>query len=290
MSVDVGIGLPSTIPEIPGRLTPEWAVAAERAGFSTLGTIDRIVYGNQETVPALAAAAAVTERIRLTTSILIAPYRGNGALLAKQLATVDVLSGGRLSVGIAVGGRDDDYEATGSPFRDRGQVFDAQLAEMRAVWAQESRGFAGAIGPAPVQPGGPALLFGGTADAAYRRMAEYGAGWIAGGGGPEAFAGGADQARRAWRDAGREGEPRLVGLAYASLGADAEDHARRYLTDYYAFLGEFAAQIAAGALTSPQAVADTLAAFADAGCDELILFPCNPDLAQVALLAEAAGL
>jgi alkanesulfonate monooxygenase SsuD/methylene tetrahydromethanopterin reductase-like flavin-dependent oxidoreductase (luciferase family) len=288
--MDIGIGLPSTIPGIPGRLILEWATAAEEAGFSTLGTIDRVVYANLETVPTMAAAAAVTERIGLTTAILIAPYRGNGALLAKQLATVDSISGGRLSVGIAVGGREDDYEATGSPFKERGHVFDQQLAEMRAVWAQEPRGYAGPIGPAPVQAGGPPLLIGGNAAAAYRRMAEYGAGWIAGGGGPQMFAAGADQARQAWREAGREGEPRLAALAYASLGQDAESHARRYLGDYYAFLGDFAAQIAAGALTSPQAVADAMTAYEDAGCDELILFPCNPDLTQVSLIAEAARL
>lgn len=288
--MDVGIGLPSTIPGIPGRLVPQWAVAAEQAGFSTLGTIDRVVYGNLETVPAMAAAAAVTERIRLTTAILIAPYRGNGALLAKQLATVDVLSEGRLTVGIAVGGREDDFAATGSPFRERGRVFDDQLAELCAVWTQQPRAGSGPIGPPPAQAGGPPLLIGGTAEAAYRRMAEYGAGWIAGGGGPQLFAGAAERARQAWRDAGRDGEPRLVALAYASLGDDAEAHAHRYLTDYYAFLGEFAERIAAGALTSRQAVADTMAAFTDAGCDELILFPCNPDLGQVTLLAEAAGL
>jgi alkanesulfonate monooxygenase SsuD/methylene tetrahydromethanopterin reductase-like flavin-dependent oxidoreductase (luciferase family) len=99
--MDIGIGLPSTIPGIPGRLILQWASAAEQAGFSSLGTLDRIVYSNLETVPTLAAAAAVTERIGLTTAILIGPYRGNGALLAKQLATVDAIAGGRLRVGIA---------------------------------------------------------------------------------------------------------------------------------------------------------------------------------------------
>ncbi|MGA8460130.1 MAG: LLM class flavin-dependent oxidoreductase, partial [Streptosporangiaceae bacterium] len=99
--MDIGIGLPSTIPGIPGRLILDWASASEQAGFSSLGTLDRVVYGNLETVPVLAAAAAVTERIGLTTAILIGPYRGNGALLAKQLATVDAIAGGRLRVGIA---------------------------------------------------------------------------------------------------------------------------------------------------------------------------------------------
>src|SRR6266705_2619527 len=263
--MDIGIGLPATIPGIPGRLILQWASAAEQAGFSSLGTLDRIVYSNLETVPTLAAAAAVTERIGLTTAILIGPYRGNGALLAKQLATVDAIAGGRLRVGIAVGGRADDYEATGSPFQQRGRNFDAQLAELQAVWAQQPRGYAGPIGPAPVQPGGPPLLIGGNAPAAFRRLTEYGAGWIMGGGGPEAFTAGAGQARRAWREAGRAGAPRLAALDYAE-------------------------RIAASALTSPQKVADTVAAFTDAGCDELILFPCNPDLAQVPLTAQAAGL
>jgi hypothetical protein len=82
--MDIGIGLPSTIPGIPGRLILDWARAAEQAGFSSLGTLDRIVYANLETVPALAAVAAVTERIGLTTAILIGPYRGNGALLPRH--------------------------------------------------------------------------------------------------------------------------------------------------------------------------------------------------------------
>jgi alkanesulfonate monooxygenase SsuD/methylene tetrahydromethanopterin reductase-like flavin-dependent oxidoreductase (luciferase family) len=288
--MDIGIGLPSTIPGIPARLILDWARAAEQAGFSSLGTLDRIVYANLETVPTMAAAAAVTERIGLTTAILIGPYRGNGGLLAKQLATVDAIAGGRLQLGIAVGGRTDDFEATGSVFAERGRAFDAQLAELRAVWAQEPRGYAGPIGPAPVQPGGPPLLIGGNVPAAFRRMTEYGAGWFMGGGGPEAFTVGADRARGAWREAGRAGAPRLAALSYVSLGDDAEAHARAYLTDYYSFTGEYAERIAASALTSAQKVADTVAAFADAGCDELILFPCNPDLVQVPLTAQAAGL
>ena len=288
--MDIGIGLPSTIPGIPGRLILDWASAAEQAGFSSLGTLDRVVYGNLETVPVLAAAAAVTERIGLTTAILIGPYRGNGALLAKQLATVDAIAAGRLSVGIAVGGRVDDYQATESSFTDRGHAFDAQLAEMRAVWEQEPRGHAGPIGPAPVRAGGPPLLIGGNAPAALRRMTEFGNGWIMGGGGPQAFADGAEKARQAWREAGRAGVPRLVAIAYVSLGDDAEAHARSYLTDYYSFIGDFAEQIAASALTSPQKVEGAIAAFTEAGCDELILFPCNPDTAQVTLIAQAAGL
>ncbi len=127
----VGVGLPSTIPGVDRDSLLTWARKAEERGFSTLGTIDRVVYGNYESLIALAAAAAVTERIRLTTDILLGPLRGNGAMLAKQAATIDSLSNGRLTLGIAVGLREDDYAATATPFDERGKVFDAQLAEMR---------------------------------------------------------------------------------------------------------------------------------------------------------------
>ncbi|HET6988328.1 MAG TPA: LLM class flavin-dependent oxidoreductase, partial [Kribbella sp.] len=226
----------------------------------------------------------------LTTAIMIGPYRGNGALLAKQLATVDRLSDGRLTVGLAVGSRPDDFEATASPYAERGKAFDAQLAELRAVWAGESRGYAGPIGPAPVRPGGPPLLIGGGSPAAFRRMTEYGAGWILGAGGPDVFAGAAETARAGWRDAGREGEPRLAAIGYVSLGDDAEGHAQRYLGDYYSFAGDYIDRIVAGALTTQESVADIVAGFTDAGCDELILFPANPDLLQVELIAAATGL
>ncbi|HEY3683369.1 MAG TPA: LLM class flavin-dependent oxidoreductase [Streptosporangiaceae bacterium] len=285
--MDVGIGLPSTIPGVRGEAVIEWARRADTAGFSTLGTLDRVVYDNFDAVPTLAAAAAVTSRIRLTTAILIAPYRGNGVLLGKQLASIDALSGGRLTVGIAVGGREDDFTATGSSFRTRGADMDALLAEMRSVWAAEPHGDGRPVGPAPVQAGGPPLLIGGNGKAAIRRTVEYGAGWIAGGGGPDMFAQGAETIRAAWTDAGRPGAPRLAALSYFALGAGATDAAHRYLTDYYSFLGDFADQIAKGALTTPDAVRDAVRAFGDAGCDELVLFPCSADPDQVSLLAAA---
>src|SRR5438874_6410131 len=164
--MDVGIGLPATIPGIEREPLLDWARRAEQRGFSSLGTIDRLVYPNLEPLVALAAAAAVTERIRLTTDILLAPLRGNGALLAKQAATIDALSGGRLVLGVGVGVRPDDFEAAAVPYGRRGELMDDLLGEMRSVWAGERRGFDGPIGPPGGHDGGPELLIGGRVDAA----------------------------------------------------------------------------------------------------------------------------
>jgi alkanesulfonate monooxygenase SsuD/methylene tetrahydromethanopterin reductase-like flavin-dependent oxidoreductase (luciferase family) len=124
LAMDVGIGLPATIPGVGRDQLLEWARRADARGFSSLGTIDRIVYDNYEPLIALAAAAAVTERIRLATTILIALYRSNGALVAKQAASLDRLSNGRLLLGVAVGGREDDYAASGVDFHTRGPRFE----------------------------------------------------------------------------------------------------------------------------------------------------------------------
>src|SRR5919198_5285673 len=180
--MEIGIGLPTAVPGVGRAGIVEWARRAEAAGFASLGTLDRIVYGNYESLIALAAAAAVTERIRLTTDILLGPFRGNGAVLAKQAATIDSLSNGRLTLGIAVGLREDDYAATDTPFDERGKLFEAQLAEMKRIWAGEDRGTAGPIGPPPAREGGPELVIGGNVSAVIRRVAEHGDGWTMGGG------------------------------------------------------------------------------------------------------------
>jgi alkanesulfonate monooxygenase SsuD/methylene tetrahydromethanopterin reductase-like flavin-dependent oxidoreductase (luciferase family) len=284
--MDVGIGLPSTIRGVEREQVLEWARRAEARGFSSLGTIDRIVYDNHEPLIALAAAAAVTERIRLATTILIAPYRANGALVAKQAASVDRLSNGRLVLGVAVGGREDDYEASGVDFHTRGKRFDAMLAQWEAVWAGKEFGTAGAIGPRPPR-GRPTLIVGGSADVTYRRAARYGDGWIMGGGTPDQFRGGAEKLHAAWEAAGRDGAPRTMALGYFALGDRAEEAANAYLRDYYAFIGEYAGMLADRAAKDAATVRQYVDAFAEAGCDELVLFPCDPDPGQVDLLADA---
>src|SRR6478735_494214 len=135
--MNVGIGLPNAVRGVERSGIVEWAQRAEKAGFSSLGTIDRIAYPNYESLIALAAAAAVTERIRLVTDIMIAPLRASTALLAKQSATIDHLSGGRLVLGLAPGGREDDYTLSGVDFHRRGAIMDRQLAELEKLWTRE---------------------------------------------------------------------------------------------------------------------------------------------------------
>jgi len=281
--MDVGIGLPNAVPGTAAADLTGFARRAEARGFSSLGTIDRIAYDNYEPLTALAAAAAVTERIGLATTVVLAPLRTNAVELAKQALSVNALSGGRLTLGLGLGGRDDDYEISGLETKGRGKRFDEMLARIGEIWAGDEVG--------PVREGAPRLILGGSVEASFARAARYGAGWIAAGSGPEEFARMAAQVRAAWDDAGGDGEPHVMALAYFALGDSAEEDARSYLTDYYAWLGEeIANMIAASAAKDAETVRQYLSAYEDAGCDELILFPSSSDPAQVDLLADAAGL
>src|SRR4051794_37983431 len=118
----LALGLPSTIPGVTRAQVLDAARVADQGGLDSVWVIDRVVYGNLEPLGALFAAAAVTERVRLGTSVLIEPLR-NPVLLAKEAATLDVLSNGRTVMGLAVGGREDDFIAVGANFRNRGRRF-----------------------------------------------------------------------------------------------------------------------------------------------------------------------
>jgi alkanesulfonate monooxygenase SsuD/methylene tetrahydromethanopterin reductase-like flavin-dependent oxidoreductase (luciferase family) len=282
----IGIGLPNAVPNTDGDEMRDWAVRAEEAGFSTLGTIDRIVFGNHEPLVALAYAAAATTQIGLLTSMLLAPLRSNTALLAKQAASVDVLSGGRLILGLAVGGREDDFEASHLDFHHRGKFFDEQLDELGRLWGGEKVGFAGGVGPA-VPGGRPTVVLGGQVDASFRRAAEFD-GWMMGGGPPDRFPSSIEQLEKAWSAAGRDDEPRKMALGYFGLGNGAREQIDAYIADYYGFLGDYVPQMAAGVPDNAAALKERIDAFEAVGCDELILFPTSYDVAQVDRLAEAA--
>jgi alkanesulfonate monooxygenase SsuD/methylene tetrahydromethanopterin reductase-like flavin-dependent oxidoreductase (luciferase family) len=275
-----GVGLPTTTPDASGQLLVEWARRADAGPFTSLGVLDRLVYDCWDPLASLAACAAVTTRLRLVTMVVIGPIRGT-ALLAKQAATVDALSGGRLVLGLGLGARHDDYDTAGVEHRGRGAALTRQLVELRRQWENP------AIGPLPVQPDGPTLLVGGGGSAAFARTACHADGYVHGGGPPRAFAAAAARARAAWADAGRPGAPQLWGQAYFALG-DAATIASgaRYLRDYYRFTGGFEERIAAGNLTTPAAIKDLVRGYEEEGCDELVLLPTVSRLDQLDRLAE----
>ncbi|MFN8455737.1 MAG: LLM class flavin-dependent oxidoreductase [Anaerolineae bacterium] len=130
--MQIGISLPTTKPDVADSWFLEWARRAEAGPFSSLGIIDRLAYVNYEPLVTLAAAAAVTQRIRLMSTIVIAPLR-HAAILAKQAATLDALSGGRFTLGLGIGRREDDYQAADALFQTRGRRFEEQLALMKRI-------------------------------------------------------------------------------------------------------------------------------------------------------------
>jgi alkanesulfonate monooxygenase SsuD/methylene tetrahydromethanopterin reductase-like flavin-dependent oxidoreductase (luciferase family) len=273
--VNVGIGLPTTTPGADGGLVLEWARRADAGPYSSVAVLDRVVYDSFEPFAALAAAAGATERIRLATMIAIGPLRPTG-LLVKQAASLHSLSGGRFTLGLAVGARLDDYEASGVEHRGRGRKLAEQLAYLRADVDADR------VGPAR---DGIQVLVGGGSGQAFARMARYADGYAHGGGPPRAFESAASRAKAAWNDLGRPGQPVLWGQGYFALG-DVE-RGNQYLLDYYAFTGPFAERVAAANLTSARAIKDFVRGYEEAGCDELVLFPTVSDLDELERLTEA---
>jgi alkanesulfonate monooxygenase SsuD/methylene tetrahydromethanopterin reductase-like flavin-dependent oxidoreductase (luciferase family) len=281
----IGIGLPAAVPGIDATVIGPWAGQSEHAGFTSLGVIDRLVYDNLDPLVALAAAAARTERLELLTTVLNVGYRRNPIVLAKQIASLDQLSAGRLTVGLALGGWPEDYAASDVSLSARGTIFAATLAAMRDVW---SGSMSGASGPMPaLSTGRPRVLIGGLVPASFARAAAHGDGWVAPSFGFQVLKDGITKARNAWRKAGRKGQPRIVVERYFSLGDGADEVADHYLMHYYG--SDYFPDVRADALTSRARIHDELLRLAEAGCDDVILLPCSAELDQVGLLADAVS-
>jgi alkanesulfonate monooxygenase SsuD/methylene tetrahydromethanopterin reductase-like flavin-dependent oxidoreductase (luciferase family) len=277
----IGMGLPAAVPGADSTTLGEWAETAEQLGFSSLGVIDRLVYDNLDPLVALAAAAARTERVELLTTVLNVPYRQNAVVLAKQLASVDLLSGGRLTAGLALGGWPEDYQASELPRRELGAAMDAMVATMLEVWDGK---VSGASGPMPaLEPDRPGLLFGGLVPASFARAAAVGQGWIAPSFGIQQLTDGVDSIRKAWDRIGRPGRPRVVTVRYFCFGAGADEHAEHYLRHYYL---DYAHLVKADTPTTPEHLDAELRRLRDGGADDVVLMPCTDDVTQVALVAE----
>ena len=282
----IGIGLPATIPGTEGSRILDWAKKADNGPFSSLAILDRLVFPNYESLITLAAAAGVTRRIRLITTVLLAPLR-NPVLFAKQAASLDALSGGRLTLGLGIGAREDDYLAASVSFKKRGKLFDEELETLEKIWSGQPLGDTiGPIGPTPTQPGGPEILIGGYSPAAIQRVGHWGNGFIAGGRDPQGTRQFFQLAEESWKAAGRPGKPRLVGCFYYALGPDAKERGGTYLRSYYSFIGPMVETMINNLPITIEAIKERIQVYADIGADEVIIWPCTPDLEQIDQLAE----
>ncbi len=285
--MQIGVGLPGMIPGTTGEQIIEWAKRADAGPFSSLASLDRLVYRNYESLIALAAAAAVTQRVRLMTTVLIAPLH-NPAMFAKQAASLDALSHGRLTLGLGVGAREDDYRAAGVDFHARGRQLNAQLKLMKQVWSGAPLSAdIGPIVPTPIRSSSPELLIGGYSPEAMRRMARWGDGYIAGGGaGPAQIQEMLPRITEAWHAANRPGKPRVVAAIYCALESGDASRAGAYIRDYYSFLGSRADAMVNALPVTADAIRGRINAYAAAAVDELILWPCIPEPDQVDGLAD----
>lgn len=284
-----GVGLPVEVPGLTETQLFDWAKRTEAGPFDTIAIVDEIVSPSLESLTTLAAVAALTTRVRLMTFVIGSPAR-NTALLAKQAATIDVLSGGRLSLGLGVGELVDDFAVSGVDMRGRGERFDQQLTELRQIWNGEPVGETGrALGPMPVQPGGPELLLGGWAPRALRRIGRFADGYAGAVLSEELLTDEHYQiALKSWQDEGREGRPRHVQAIYFALGEQSDAQREEYLRSAYAGSPDYDLQAMAAMIPTSEAdVRRMIERIEELGADELLFHPLSADVDQISRLEQA---
>jgi alkanesulfonate monooxygenase SsuD/methylene tetrahydromethanopterin reductase-like flavin-dependent oxidoreductase (luciferase family) len=291
--MEIGISLPTMARGYSRASTVEWARIADQGPFSSISCGERMTFHNPEPWITLAAAAAVTERVRILMNLSVLPAHPP-ALVAKQVATLDVLSEGRVTLAVGVGGREHDYRALDASFQGRHQRLDDHVAMLRSLWRGDPL-FEGAdpVGPPCVQAGGPPVLAGAMGPKALSRAARWADGVIgfSVGGVPQEMQDAASAARGAWADAGRE-SPRLVSGCFYALGVpEPADALRSFTAEYLAFAGPSFAEQFAATLTAydADAVNRALDGAEKAGLDEFVLVPASPDLALLEATMDLVG-
>jgi alkanesulfonate monooxygenase SsuD/methylene tetrahydromethanopterin reductase-like flavin-dependent oxidoreductase (luciferase family) len=278
------------------RIIQEVKHSSDKTGLIPETNPHQNTYTSHSLTVQLSAAAALTERVRIWSTLVVLPAHDE-VQVAKDMASIDRLSAGRLIVGVGVGGREHDYRAIGGDFGHRWQRMDEQVARMRRIWAQEPP-FAGAdpVGPPPVQEGGPPLVAGVMGPKAIARVAR----WAVGVDDPtqitsidrDALAAQRQKIVDAWKDAGRDAPPHFSSSLWYALGPDSEDQLRTYVYRYMKIFDEgYAEQLASTApVHSPAALRDAVEAARDAGCDELFLVPTTADPVELARTRDALGI
>ena len=285
----LGIGLPNTlVPDVNRGLFLDWARAADHAGFHSFGTIDRPSHDDWEPLISLAAAAAVTERVRLATTILQMPNR-NEVLVAKQAAVIDRLSGGRLDLGLGLGWDQNDYKVLGARWPKRGKKLERQIRKIRRIWrgAKKATAEEALLGPAPMQKPLPPIWIGAQAPRAIDRAVEMADAFVFGAAGPQAMIEKAPAIRAAAEQAGKK-KFQIGGLAYVAIGDDTATAIAAAARSYRRYYGnvsdtDLPNRIHAGPV---EVVAAAVKEYEAAGLDVLWLFPEIPDVKQVEMIAD----
>jgi alkanesulfonate monooxygenase SsuD/methylene tetrahydromethanopterin reductase-like flavin-dependent oxidoreductase (luciferase family) len=292
--VQLSMTLPTMLAQTRAQ-TLAWIRGVDEGPWASLAVPERITYPSHSWTVQLVAAAALTERVRLWTTVIVLPAH-DAVQVAKDLASVDQLCTGRLTVGVGVGGREDDYRAVGASFARRWQRLDDQVATMRRIWAGEPP-FEGAdpVGPPPFQPGGPPIISGAVGPKALARAAR----WATGVDDPTLIAtvtedagrAAVERIRAAWSDAGRTDRPHLSTSVWYALGDGASDRLRGYVHDYMKIFGGDVANAVADAadVHTPEALRAAVDACAAAGFDELILVPTTADPDELTRTRDALG-
>jgi len=264
----------------------DWVRLADQAGFDTLSTLDRPNYDMWDPLVSLAAAAAVTERIRLATTTLPLPNR-NEVLVAKQAAVIDRVSGGRLTLGVSLGTRPDDYEVLGATLELQVTRFRRQVARIRQVWAEarQSNHEHGVLGPPPVQDPGPPIWIGALSERGWQRAVELADGFIFGGAARPATIGPAIQSMRPQVSERGKTDFSFNAVAYIAIGSQREfSEAVAHHQRYYPVLPVPVEQaIHHGPINK---IKDVVAEYAACGLDLLVLLPEVRSLRQLELLSE----
>ncbi len=285
-----GICLPYMKPGITRDTFLQWMRAIDEGPFYSLSCGERITGYSYEMRIILGAAAAVTERVKINASLYVLPMH-DAVWAAKEIATLDVISGGRMVVTVGVGGREVDYKAVNADFSNRFRRMDEQIQVMRDTWAQKPP-FEGAdpVGPEPVQQGGPQILAGVMGPKSFKRVAKWADGVyaFAMGGEKELIEHFLNSADAAWEEAGRDTKPyRLAGFWY-SLADDAQARLQDYTYDYLKVLDENTARSVADSMTrhEPGAINESLDALEELGVEEVFLVPATADIEEVDRMAE----
>lgn len=293
--MEIGMNLPVMVPGLDRKTVFEWARRVEAGPFSSIAIGERINFPNPEAMVTLSAVAAWTERVRLLFTVIVLPMHSE-VLIAKQVATLDVLSNGRVSLGVGVGGREEDYAALGATWDPRRlSRMEKQIATIRRIWAGEKvvPTALRPVEPLPVQPGGPALLAGVMAPDSIRRAAKWADGICGFSFGPSAeeLAMGYDIARQAWREAGRPKPPKFLPACWFALGPKGRAQLDEYLFRYLNFLGEDLARQLAPMVKadSPARLREVVRSLADIGTDELLLVPTTSDPDEIDRVADLLG-